>query len=642
VERHPATCFWKCANLCAGSPVNLPGSIRDVIGEALSRRDVLKAGLASLFVIAGRGLAAEKGLGFTPIAGSTEDRLIVPKGYEHDIVLRWGDPLARGVRRFDPADWTARDQAKAFGYNCDFTTHLNLPWGSDDPRRGLLVVNHEYTDPELMFPGYAPGNPTREQVEVEIAAHGASVVEVRRDRDGRVTYAMDSGFNRRITADTPMELTGPAAGHPLMKTHADPTGTRVLGMLNNCAGGVTPWGTVLSGEENFHQYFAGLGSLPEGPVAQVHARYGIPKGPTPRGWERYHGRFDLSLEPNEPFRFGWVVEIDPYDPLAMPRKRTALGRFLHEGATTALAADGRAVVYMGDDAAFEHVYKFVSKGGLPPSPELRRAGPRPERKGGLGLLDAGTLFVAKLDSDGSGEWMPLVHGEGPLTEANGFLSQADVLLNTRGAADLLGATKMDRPEDIERNPVTGAVYAVMTNNKARTAEQIDASNPRAANKCGHVVEILEEGNDAAARRFRWSLFLVCGDPKDPSTYFAGFPKEKVSAVSAPDNIAFDALGNLWIATDGQRGSIGKNDGIFVVPTEGAERGYVRQFLSAPDGAEVCGPSFTSDHRTLFVAVQHPGEGGTLEKPRSRWPDGTGAPRPSVVAVRRAADGVVGA
>lgn len=632
MERHPATCHWKCGNLCASAPAVAPGSLSDVVRASLSRRDVLKAGLASLVVIAGRGLAAEAALGFTPIAASTEDRLIVPPGYEHDVLIRWGDPIARGVRRFDPADWTARDQAAAFGYNCDFTAHLNLPWGSGDPSRGLLFVNHEYTDPELMFPGYAPGNPTREQVEVEIAAHGASVVEVRRDRGGRVTYASESGFNRRITAETPMELTGPAAGHPLLRTHADPTGTRVLGMLNNCAGGVTPWGTVLTAEENFHQYFAQAGALPDGLAARIHARYGLGKAESPRRWERFHGRFDISLEPHEPFRFGWVVEIDPYDPLAMPRKRTALGRFLHEGATTALAADGRAVVYMGDDAAFERIYKFVSRGGLR----------GPDRKGGMGLLDDGVLLAAKLGADGSGEWLPLVQGQGPLTAENGFASQADVLLNTRGAADLLGATRMDRPEDIERNPVTGAVYAVMTNNKARTAEQVDAANPRAANKCGHILEILEDGNDAGALRFRWSLFLVCGDPKDPSTYFAGFPREKVSAVSAPDNIAFDAAGNLWIATDGQRGSIGVNDGIHVVPTAGAERGRVRQFLSAPEGAEVCGPAFTSDGKTLFAAIQHPGEGGTFENPKSRWPDGSGAPRPSVVAVRRAKDGVVGA
>jgi len=631
MERHPATCLWKCGNLCAGAPASAPGSIRDAIGEALTRRDVLKAGLASLFVIAGRGLAAGSGLGFTPIAPSTEDRVILPPGYDHDVVLRWGDPLGPGVRRFDPASWSARDQAAAFGYNCDFVAHLNLPWGSGDPQRGLLFVNHEYTNPELMFPGYVKGDPTRGQVEVDMAAHGASVVEVRRDRQGRVSYASDSGFNRRITAETPMELTGPAAGHPLLRTHADPTGTRVHGMINNCAGGMTPWGTVLSCEENFHQYFAGAGALPDGPVARAHARYGIPEGPTARGWERFFGRFDVSLEPNEPFRYGWVVEIDPYDPRAMPRKRTALGRFLHEGATTTLSGDGRAVAYMGDDSAFEYVYKFVSRGGLR----------GPDRSDGLGLLDDGTLFVARLGADGSGQWLPLVHGEGPLTAANGFESQADVLIRTRAAADLLGATKMDRPEDIERNPVTGAVYAVMTNNTKRTDSQVDPANPRAANKCGHIVEILEEGNDPAAPRFRWQLFLVCGDPADPSTYFAGFPKEKVSPISTPDNVAFDGQGNLWIATDGQRGSIGSNDGIFVVPTEGAERGYVRQFLSAPDGAEVCGPSFTSDFKTFFAAMQHPGEGGTLEKPRSRWPEGTGAPRPSVIAVRRQSNGVIG-
>jgi len=631
VERHPATCHWKCGNLCASAPASAPGSLDEVVLASLSRRDVLKAGLASLVAVAGCGRSAEASLGFTPIAPSTEDRLIVPEGHAYDVVLRWGDPLASGVRRFDIANWAARDQALAFGYNCDFTAHLNLPRGSGDPSRGLLVVNHEYTNPELMFPGYTEGSATREQVEIDVAAHGLSVVEVRRARDGRITYARESDLNRRITADTPMELTGPAAGHPLLQTRADPTGTRVLGMLNNCSGGVTPWGTVLSCEENFHQYFAGLGSLPEGAVARVHARYGLPEGRTARGWERFHGRFDLSREPNEPFRFGWVVEIDPYDPRATPRKRTALGRFLHEAATTALSADGRAVVYMGDDTAFEHIYKFVSKGV-----------PGAGRGSDSDILDEGTLFVARLDADGTGVWMPLVHSEGPLTEANGFASQADVLVNTRTAADLLGATRMDRPEDIERNPVTGAVYAVMTNNRARTDAQVDAANPRAANKCGHIVEILEEGNDAAARRFRWSLFLVCGDPKDRSTYFAGFPKDKVSPISTPDNVAFDLAGNLWIATDGQRGSIGNNDGIFVVPTTGPERGHVRQFLSAPNGAEVCGPAFTSDGRTFFAALPPPGEGGTVERPSSLWPDGKGAARPSVVAIRREDGGVIGA
>jgi secreted PhoX family phosphatase len=632
VERHPATCHWKCGDLCAAAPRPGAGTLGEVIRESLSRRDFLRAGLASVFVIAGSSLAGERGLGFTPIPPSTEDRVILPPGYEHDVVIRWGDPLARGVRRFDIANWSARDQAAAFGYNCDYTTHLNLPWGSEDPARGLLFVNHEYTNPELMFPGYVRGKPTREQVEIDLAAHGASVVEVRRDRGGRVTCAGDSGFHRRITAETPMELAGPAAGHALLKTHADPTGTRVLGTLNGCAGGVTPWGTVLSCEENFHQYFAGLGAVPKGSVARIHARYALPEGPSPRGWEQFHGRFDLSLEPNEPFRFGWVVEIDPFDPLAMPRKRTALGRFMHEGATTTLSADGRAVVYMGDDAPFEYVYKFVSRRGL-------RGHGRAE---GAGLLDEGVLHVARFDADGSGAWIPLVHGAGPLTAENGFDSQALVLMNARGAADLVGATKMDRPEDIERNPVTGAVYAVLTNNTRRAPEQVDAANPRAANKSGHILEMVEEGNDAGALRFRWRLFLVCGDPKDGSTYFGGFPKERVSPISAPDNIAFDGAGNLWIATDGQRGALGCNDGIFVAPTEGSERGFVRQFLSAPEGAEVCGPSFTSDHRTLFAAIQHPGEGGTVEKPRSLWPDGTGAPRPSVIAVRHASGGIVGA
>ncbi len=636
--RSPATCHWKCGNACAQPILNQSENayLRDVVEEALSRRSFLAASLGGLFVFSGfPNLVKAQGtrtLGFKPIDLSTEDRVLLPEGYTHNVVIRWGDPLLRGARRFDIHNWDARSQEAAFGYNCDYITWLPLPgYASGNSDWALIWVNHEYTNPELIFPGYQVGKPTKEQVDIELAAHGGSVVEVRRNRDGSVEYLPVSRYNRRITATTLMELTGPAAGHPLLQTRADPSGRRVLGMLNNCAGGTTPWGTVLSAEENFNQYFAGLDALPEGLVKRSHARYGLPRGASPRAWELFYERFDLTQEPHEPFRYGWVVEIDPYDPTSTPKKRTALGRFKHEGAETTLAPSGQVVVYMGDDERFDYIYKFVTKGRFNPH----------DRKANMDLLDEGTLYVARFNPDGTGEWLPLVYGYGPLNEANGFRSQADVLIHTRLAADLLGATKMDRPEDVERNPVTGAVYAVMTNNSRRTPAQVDAANPRPDNRHGHIIEILEEGNDPTATRFRWALFLVAGEPSDPSTYFAGFPKDKVSPISCPDNITFDRAGNMWIATDGQDGTLKKNDAVYAVPTQGPERGYVRQFMSGPVGAEICGPTFTPDNKNFFAGIQHPGEGGTLEKPISNWPDGTQPPRPSVVAVRKLDGGVVG-
>jgi len=356
------------------------------------------------------------------------------------------------------------------------------------------------------------------------------------------------------------------------------------------------------------------------------------------------------------FRFGWVVEIDPYDPDSTPKKRTALGRFKHEGATTALAPGGQVVVYSGDDARFEYVFKFVSAG---------RFNPHGRRRANADLLDNGTLYVAKFNEDGSGEWLPLVFGEGPLTPANGFNSQAEVLINARRAGDILGATPMDRPEDIEPSPETGKVYVTLTNNSRRTGGTRDANgrevsaepdemNPRSPNLTGHIIELTETGGDAAATTFSWEIFILCGNPNNPDgqffttlpeapigvddTYFAGFADANaLSPIGSPDNLAFDRRGNLWIATDGQFGDLGLpapiNDGLYAVPTEGEDRGFLRQFLSSVKGSEVCGPEFNPNFTTVFINVQHPGEGGTLDNPVSDWPDRNGLPpRPSVVAV----------
>jgi secreted PhoX family phosphatase len=376
--------------------------------------------------------------------------------------------------------------------------------------------------------------------------------------------------------------------------------------------------------------------VPDAGLQAIHKRYGIG---TDRGrymtWGRDHERFDLAREPNEPNRFGWVVEIDPYDPGSMPIKHTALGRMAHEGATVIVARDGRPVTYMGDDARFEYLYKFVAAGRIDAA----------NRQVNLQLLDSGILYVARFRDDGSGEWLPLVHGQGPLTEANGFRSQAEIAVNTRRAADLLGATRMDRPEDVEPNWKTGKVYAVMIGNESRKPDQVDRVNPRAGVKFGHIVELTEDGGDHTATRFRWEMLLLAGDPKNAAHGASYQGRTDVDPFGMPDNIAFDDAGRMWVATDGNDETLGPNDGVWMVETEGSEGGRARQFLSSPTGCEVCGPAFTPDNRTFFVAIQHPGltDKATYEQPGSRFPDYRAdmPPRPSVIAIHRDDGGKVG-
>jgi secreted PhoX family phosphatase len=478
-------------------------------------------------------------------------------------------------------------------------------------------------------------NQTPEQTAIELQAHGISVVEVMRDSAGQWHVIQDSRYNRRLTATTEFQVTGPAAGSGWLKTSADPTGRRVVGTLNNCAGGMTPWGTNLSGEENFHQYFSNAGSV-SGLAAAIHARYGLPGGNGVYPWSRHVDRFDLAKEPNEPFRFGWIVEHDPYQPQSTPKKRTALGRIRHEGCTITVAGDGRIAAYTGDDEQYQFFYKYISNGKYNPFDRLANDK----------LLDEGTLYVAKLNSDGTGEWLPLVFGQGPLVASNGFSNQADVLVDTRGAARLLGATPMDRPEDIETNPVTGKVYVALTNNSRRNDRDKDAANPRAENRWGHIIELTEDNGDHTATKFFWEIFLLCGDPSKPEqgAFFAGYDPKQVSAIADPDNITFDNKGNLWIATDGQPSNISINDGIYAVPTEGNERGFVRQLVSTVKGAEAASLVFNTDNTALFISVQHPGEGGTwtndASKQVSTWPDRAAGPtpRPAVIVVSKNGSG----
>ncbi|MFL5193517.1 MAG: PhoX family protein, partial [Microvirga sp.] len=541
---------------------------------------------------------------------------------------------------FDPMNQTAEKQARQFGYNTDFIGFIPLN-GSID--HGLLVANHEYTNEELMLPGVGVQDSkdanfskmTRDLVDIEIAAHGGAVVEIRR-LDGQWQMVKDSRYNRRITADTPMEITGPAAGHDRMKTSADASGRKVLGMINNCAGGVTPWGTWLSCEENFNGYFWGkLGD--DHSEARNYKRYGL--GTPAYAWGKYYDRFDLTQEPNEANRFGWVVEIDPFDPNFVPKKRTALGRTKHEGAAGITNSDGRYVVYLGDDERFDYVYKFVTAGKV----DMRN------RAANFSLLDEGILYVAKYNPDGKGTWLPVVHGQGPLTEANGFKSQADVLIETRRAADLLGATKMDRPEDIEANPQTNRVYVMLTNNTRRKDDQVDAANPRANNAFGHIVEMMPDGGDHASTAFTWEVLVKCGDPSVASVG-ATFSSETTRNgwFGMPDNCAIDSQGRLWISTDGNNAkATGRADGLWAMETEGEMRGTSKHFFRVPVGAEMCGPYFTPDDETLFLAVQHPGEAEegapvSFDNPITRWPDFKDGmpPRPSLLVVTKQGGGKI--
>lgn len=620
--------------------------VGELIARRLGRRGAMRglagAGVAAAIgsdLLAGTARAQAVGpssLTFEEVPHGLDRTHHVPPGYEVQVLIRWGDPVIAGAPVFDPASLTAAAQEKQFGYNCDFIGLHALPAGSISGDRFLMVVNHEYTDPGLMFAGLGAGRSvnlkaSKPQVEVEMAAHGGSVLEIVRE-GATWKIVPESKFARRISANTPFEMSGPAAGHEKLKTSADQTGRKVLGMLNNCAGGETPWGTWLTAEENFNGYFGG--DAEKMPDAKAYKRYGISKA-TWYAWAQHIDRFNVEKEPNEPNRFGWIIEIDPYDPSATPIKRTALGRFKHEGCHHALAKDGRVVFYMGDDERFDYLYKFVTA----------RPFNRQDRTANRDLLDDGTLYVARFSDDGKIEWLPLVHGQGPLTPENGFASQADVVINARLAADLLKPTPMDRPEDVEANPVSGRVYVMLTNNTRRTEQQVNRANPLARNAHGHVIEITPKDGDHAASEGTWSIFLVGGKPGiDPGARYHRATTDN-GWLSCVDNCAFDSKGRIWIATDGAPSAAGIADGLYGADTTGYGRGLTRCFFQAPTGAEVCGPILTPDDKAIFLAVQHPGEdaGSTFDKPSTRWPDFKEGvpPRPSVIVITKKDGGAIG-
>ena len=645
---------------------NLDRTIGDVINRRYGRRDILRGTLGvsaasalfgtSALIAPGPATAAAHAkdrYNFTELQWGNDEKHHIADGYNADILLRWGDPITADAPDFDVMNQTAAAQAKQFGYNNDYVGFTAL---NDEGTRGLLCVNHEYTNEEVMFPGLGRQDRdgfkgmTKELVDIEMAAHGGSVVEIAKGADGKWALVKDSQYNRRIMpGTTPATFSGPAAGHDRMKTNWDPTGMKVLGTVNNCAGGMTPWGTYLMAEENFHGYFWTDVVDGEGkPDTSAHTdaaskkRYGVPG--MWYAWGKFHDEWNIDKEPNEPNKWGWIMEVDPRNPDAPPIKHTALGRCRHEGAETTIASDGRLVVYSGDDNRFDYMYKYVSNDVVAGNEGF-----------GSKLLSEGTLYVARFNEDGTHDWLPLVHGEGPLTAENGFNSQADVLIDTRLAADALGATPMDRPEDAQPRG-DGTAVIMLTNNTRRKADQVNAANPRPESSFGHIIEIKEEGGNHSATKGTWDILVKCGDPTIAEVGAEWHPDTSESGwFGSPDNCAYDADGRLWISTDQGSGwgKTGKSDGLYSLETEGDMRGHSKLFFRCPVGGELCGPYFTEDNETLFLAVQHPGTDGTkdfkgfernstFEDPATRWPDfdPNMPPRPSVVVVTKQGGGKI--
>ncbi|MEZ7816115.1 MAG: PhoX family phosphatase [Burkholderiaceae bacterium] len=569
-------------------------------------------------------------MGFAPVAANSADTITLPVGYKWDVVSSWGDPVLKGGQAFDDTTrGSAASQALAMGDNNDGMSFFAM--GKD---HGVMAVNNEYTNYEYLFTSGQCAS--LEDARKAQAAHGVTVFEVKQ-RGGQWQLQTGAPKNRRITANTTMRLSGPVAGSEWVKTKADPTGTTVLGTFNNCANGRTPWGTYLTCEENFNGYF---GATAEMPADDTFKRYGISGKGAGYDWHKFDTRFDLSHNPTEPNRFGWVVEIDPMDPSSTPIKRTALGRFKHENVEIVVNKDGRVVAYMGDDERGEHLYKFVS--------DARFDASNPSANSSL--LDDGTLYVARFDAqqgalDGTGEWLELSAGKHGLTADKGFKTQADVLVHARLAATIVGATTMDRPEWVAAHPSGKQVYVTLTNNSKRgnDGQPVGGPNPRAKNSYGQILRWMPAGDDHASNTFSWDLFVLAGNPVvSPTSLKRGSPNVNADNMfNSPDGIAFDADGRLWIQTDGKYSNTGEFAGMGnnQMLCGDPVTGEIRRFLVGPVACEITGFSMTPDQTTMFVGVQHPGE----DLAASHFPQGgTSVPRSSVIAISRVDGGVIGA
>lgn len=654
----------------------------DVLQAHLSRRSALKgtlgASIAALFGGVGLAGCATPGagaggqgplIGFKAVPVSNADTVVVPPGYKVQTFVPWGTPITGNMPAFDPLKNTGTDQAQQVGMHHD-GMHF-FPIEGKDPYQGsstegLLVMNHEYVEPRFLHasavgqklnrdavPALVNGKRPADECLKELNAHGVSVIHIRREANGQWGVVAPSRYNRRITGLTPMEISGPVRGTDFVKTKYSPDGTRTRGTLNNCAHGVTPWNTYMMAEENWAGYF--INKVGANGRTREQSRYGVrhndSRPPTSRyGWEladsgaEEYARFDVSAKganPTQDYRneangFGWMVEFDPFDPNSTPVKRTALGRFAHEGIIFQPAVEGKPVVcYSGDDARDEYIYKFVSKGVY-----RKAAG-----KANSALLDEGTLYVAKFNDDGTGEWLPLVFGQGPLTPFR-FNSQADVLVNTRLAADTVGATKMDRPEWGAIDPKTGQVYFTLTNNSDRT--RADKANPREKNRWGHIIRWSEAGNDPTATKFQWDIFLLSGPEND--SQFAGKPLNADQIHNSPDGLWFDKDGRLWIQTDISESAMNKGDyaqfGNNQMLCADPRTQTLRRFLVGPLGQEITGVVTTPDGKTMFVNVQHPGATTSADdfaagKLTGTWPNQGRYPRSATLVITKEDGGVIG-
>jgi hypothetical protein len=670
------------------------------IQDLISRRGIL-AGAAALPFLSLANSADAAALAqpirapaFKPVAATHADAVTVPEGYAAKTLIAWGDALFDGVAPFDPNAVTRADQELRFGQNNDMLAIFPAQWTypkAKDQNKFLLCANHEYFDPNMHFPAAAKlGDFTAENYAACFASMGVSVVQIERTADNAWRVVRDAkpgaGVNRRITPYTPVVFSGPAAQHPWIVAAGEkvnaiepgaPAGAIACGTHSNCAGGETPWGTYLTSEENFNSWYYNTGDADVGykaePTLQLDAdNFGYPLLRTLKR-PNQPKQFDIAEVQSGPALYGWNVEIDPYDPTFIPRKRTALGRKKGECATTALSKDGRVVAYMGDDQVDEYIYKFVTKGRFNPK----------DRVANRNLLDDGVLHVARMNEDGTGEWLPLT-----LARANAaakaagfphpFKDLGDVMVRVREAARLMGATPMDRPEDVEaicdaKGIGTGSVLAVMTKNPQQgfdrpgNPRRRDAQYPNRAqpNLSGHIIRIEETGADVAASTFRWGVFLLAGDPNAASliektrggqrlhTDVAVNGKATFTGdrFACPDNIAFDGAQNVWISTDGSPDVFDGNDQVLVTTTAGAGPREVRRFLVGPVGSEICGPMLAPDDRAFFCAIQHPGESAVDGKsfsdtrwaggaPLSAFPDGSW-PRSAVVVVVKTDGGLVG-
>lgn len=706
-------------------------TFESILRAHISRRSFLKgtAGLAattffgtSLVACGGGGSAAKNlKLNFNAVAKSLADMVIVPEGYTAKVLYRLGDPISATVGEYknDGTD-TGASHALRAGDHHDGIHYFGLgadgKYSATASDRGLLVMNHEaitpaylhVTGPTIVGSGASAVRSVPDEVIKELNLHGVSVIEINKSGTS-YTYKKDSTFNRRITTFTEMILSGPAAKTPAMITAYSKDGSKTRGTVNNCAHGYTPWNTYLTCEENWAGYFRRITATDNANRSAKEltsfARYGVSGNgrelwatataadPTDTSFSRWNTmKLGACTDGSDDFRnvantYGWTVEMDPFNPSSTPKKRTAMGRFAHEGAWPGLVVAGKPLVwYQGCDARNEYIYKYVSNANWDPADASRGMA------AGDKYLDDGKLYVAKFNADGTGNWIELKFGSNNITAGNAayaFSDQADVLINTRLAADAAGATKMDRPEWGAVNPLNGEVYMTLTNNSSssRSVTAVDAANPRfyndpkgsaataqKGNPNGHIIRWAETGGDVTATTFKWDIFLFGARSTADASNINVSNLTAANDFSSPDGLWFAKSGLLWIQTDdgaytdvtnpmmlaavpgkvgdGSKKTINNVDGGATKAVDtyvGATLGdtNLRRFLVGPKEAEITGVIETPDGKALFVNIQHPGEETTpnFASPASfgsHWPDGGNArPRSATIVITKNDGGVVG-